>query len=139
MTRISPRKTVPPGYSEARLGFARDYHKAARAMLLIAEPGDSGSPILSLVVSAAIAYVDALTARSLGVVNQQDHAAAVRTLRDALGNRLPIGEESRAKRIMGLKDEVQYGARRATLEDARLRLDDLDAFARWAEAKLSRG
>jgi TPR repeat protein len=139
MTRISPRKAVPPGHSEARLGVARDYHKAARSMLTIAEAGDSGSPILSLVVSAAVAYADALTARSLGAVNQQDHAAAVRALRDALGNGLPAAEENRAKRLLSLKDEVQYGARRATLEDARRRMEDLDAFARWAEAELSRG
>ena len=137
MTRNPPRKPVPAGHSDARLGVARDYHKAARSLLAVADPGDNGSPVISQIVLAVIAYVDALTARSNGTVSQQDHAAAVKALRDALGNRLPKAQETRVRTILGLKDEVQYDGRRSTLEDARKRLEELQAFATWAETELS--
>jgi len=48
-----------------------------------------------------MAYPDALTATFAKKVNQQDHSALVKTLREALGNRLPKSQETRLSRILG--------------------------------------
>jgi len=37
---------------------------------------------------------------------------------------------------LGLKDEVQYGARASTVEEASRLLADLEAFALWADDHL---
>ena len=42
---------------------------------MLAEPGANANPIMVQIVTAAIAYADALTARFGGRVNQRDHAA----------------------------------------------------------------
>lgn len=84
-------------------------------------------------VSAAIGYADAITARLKGVVNKQDHQAAARLLREALGNTLPDRQETFYRRLLGRKDEVNYGARSTTLDEAQRLLESLDDFAAWAE------
>jgi hypothetical protein len=93
---------------------------------------------MSQIVTAAIAFTGALTAKYTRDVNQQDHAAAAKALRAALGNRLPKSQENRLARILGAKDEVQYGTRLKTKADAEKMLAELDEFARWAEAELKR-
>ncbi len=84
--------------------------------------------------------VDALYWQSrLGVAQahleaaQQDHAQAPRLLRDVLGNLLPDGHERRYRRILSFKDEVHYGTRQATRDEAGRLLADLEALARWAQ------
>lgn len=94
------------------------------------------NPAISLIVLAAIAYGDALTARRASVVNQQDHAAAPRLLRDVLGSALPSAQENRYRRMLGHKDAAQYGIRHASQEQARKLLDDLTDFALWVEDQL---
>jgi hypothetical protein len=84
-------------------------------------------------VLSAIAFGDSLTARRAQVVNQQDHAQALRLLRDVLGNLMPDGQERRYRRILSFKDEAHYGARQASREEAGRLLADLEAFARWAQ------
>ena len=87
-------------------------------------------------VTAAIAYGDAITARAKAVVNKQDHLGAPRLLREALGNRLPEKQEKFFRKLLGRKDEVNYGARSTTLDEAQRLLDELDQFAAWAEGHL---
>lgn len=101
--------------------------------MLLAEPGQNCNPIISQIVLAAIAYGDSLTAKRAHVVNQQDHAAAPRLLREVLQDTLPEAQERRYRRILGFKDEVQYGAKAARLEEATRLLADLESFAQWAE------
>jgi hypothetical protein len=137
MTRTGSSKTVDSTFGEGRLRIARAYLKAARDELMLAESNDIGNPIMSHIVTAAIAFADALTARH-GRVNRQDHAAAVKTLRDALGNRLPAAQEKRFRRILAEKDEVQYGARLKSRSEAEQMLRELDEFAAWAESELER-
>ena len=55
MTRKSPRKTVDALYWQGRLQVARSYLDAAQQAMLLAEPGQSGNPIISQLVLAAIA------------------------------------------------------------------------------------
>lgn len=50
-----------------------------------------------------------------------------------LGNRLPDRQEKFFRKLLGRKDEVNYGARSTTLEEAQRLLAELDEFAAWAE------
>lgn len=138
MTRKGPAKSVGPGFAEGPLQLARAYLKAARVELAVADAGDLGNPAMSQIVNAAIAFTDALTARYAGKANRQDHGAAIRSLRDALGNRLPAAQETRLRRILGEKDDVQYGARLKTDDEARRLLLLLEEFAAWAELEMRR-
>ena len=138
MTRKGTAKAVDRMFAEGRLRMARAYLKAAQTEMTVAEPEDVGNPAMSQIVNAAIAFTDALTARYAGRANQQDHAAAVKTLRDALGKRLPNAQETNLRRILHEKDDVQYGARTRSQDDAKALLSRLEDFATWAEAELVR-
>jgi len=138
MTRKGRTKRIPPSFAEGRLRLARAYLKAARTEAAVADAGDIGNPIMSQIVNAAIAFTDALTAKYAGRTNQQDHSAAVKALRDALGNRLPAAQETRLRRILGEKDEVQYGTRAKTSAEAERLLAHLEEFVAWAEEELRR-
>ena len=91
---------------------------------------------ITLMVGAAIGYADALTGKLRGVVNHQDHAAAPRLLRETLGNALPERHAKFFRRLLGRKDEVNYGARSTTLAEADRILGELNEFAAWAEGRL---
>ena len=137
MTRLSTRKTVPDSHWNGRLREAKDYLDAARRLIEASSDSDNGNPILSLITTAAIGFGDALTACRAGVVNQQDHAAATKLLRDVLRSSLPDEQERNFVRLLGKKDEIQYGIRATPMPVARLRLEDLESFAQWANEILS--
>jgi len=50
-----------------------------------------------------------------------------------LGATLPTAQENRYRRLLGHKDESQYGARSASLIHAQRLLDELQEFALWVE------
>jgi hypothetical protein len=133
MTRTGPSKNVGVGYAAGRLENARAYLQAARDAIALAHATSNTNPIKSQIVNAAIAYADALTARRQSIINQRDHRAAVKLLRDALGRELPDSQEKRLRRIVEHKDEVQYGATRGHMADAQKMMGDLEKFAEWAE------
>lgn len=132
MTGKGPRKAVEGGHAPARLLQAREFHECARSLVTLAQ-SKSYNPAVKLMVTAAIAYSDAITAKARGIVNQQDHKGAPRLLREVMGNRLPDKQEKFFRKLLGRKDEVQYGARSTPLEEARHLLAELDDFAAWAE------
>jgi hypothetical protein len=136
MTGKSPRKKVDVLYWQGRLRVAQAYLEAAQQAHLLAEVGQNCNPVISQIVLAAIAFGDSLTAKRAQVINQQDHAQASRLLRDVLGNLLPDGQERRYRRILSFKDEVQYGTRQATRDEAGRLLADLEELARWAQELL---
>lgn len=136
MTRNSPRKTVAPLYWQGRRTQARAYLEAAQQAATLAQPGQNANPVISQIVLSAIAYGDCLTAKRANVINQQDHAAAPKLLRDVLREALPVAQEKRYRRILATKDESQYGARSAPLDYAQRLLAELEEFARWAEDQL---
>jgi hypothetical protein len=136
MTGKSPRKKVDALYGQGRLRVAQAYLEAAQQAHLLAEVGQDCNPVISQIVLSAIAFGDSLTAKRAQVVNQQDHAQAPRLLRDVLGNLLPDDQERRYRRILSFKDEVQYGTRQATRDEAGRLLADLEEFARWAQELL---
>ncbi len=133
MTRQGSRKAVSADHWRDRLGIARNYRQAAQDALDLADPGQNCGPAVSNAVLAAIAFADAITARKSLVVNQLDHAFAPRLLRDVLGNALPDIQEQRFRRLLGKKDEAQYGVRRFDHESTQRLLVELDRFAEWAE------
>jgi hypothetical protein len=114
------------------------FRTAAHDASDLANPGDNANPVVSHIVTAAIAYADALTGKFGGRVNQKDHAAARKALRDALGNRLPQSQARRFAKILDEKDAAQYGARSGRLTHARGLLGELDAFAEWVESEMAR-
>jgi hypothetical protein len=138
VTRTGSAKPASDSFGESRRTIAKAYLKAAQDEAAFADVDDIGNPIISQIVHAAIAYTDALTAKFAGRANQQDHGAAVKNLRDALGNRLPRAQENRLRRILSEKDVAQYGARLKTKADAERLLAQLVEFAKWAEAELGR-
>ena len=125
-------------FADNRLRLARSYADAARNEAALIEPGDIANPAMSQTVLAAIACADARCARHGGYVNQQDHAAAVQVLRDALGNRLPGSQATRLSRILAEKDAVQHGVRLKSRDDAAQLLGLLEDFTAWAERELAR-
>jgi hypothetical protein len=138
MIRKGPSKAVGKDFSTGRLRIARAYLKAAQDEAALAGESDLGNPIISQIVIAAIAYTDALTAEFGARINQQDHAAAVKSLREALGNRLPPSQATQLRRILGEKDAAQYGIRIKGKAEAEQLLRQLEDFAHWAEAELRR-
>jgi len=136
VTRTGAKKEVDENFWAGRLNMARDYRVAAEEALTLAEPGQAMNPAISNIVLAAIAYNDALTAKRAGVVNQQDHGAAAKLLRAVMGSALPNAQLTRLNRILGQKDEVQYGTRSASLDRAKALFDDLSEFGNWVEAQL---
>jgi hypothetical protein len=138
VTRKGPSRPVEKGYGRGRLEVARAFLKAAQDEATLADDTAVGNPIVSQVVNAAIAYADTITGALSGRVNQQDHAAAVKALRDALGQRLPEIQARRLRRILAEKDAAQYGARLMRKKEAMRLLADLEEFARWAETEIVR-
>jgi len=132
MTSQGPRKPVDAAYSPARLLQAREFHESARSLVALGR-SKSYNGAITLMVAAAVAYGDALTASAKGIVNQRDHQSAPKLLREVLGQRLPAKQEKFFRRLLGRKDEVNYSARSTTLAEAERLLAELDEFAAWAE------
>lgn len=135
MTNRGPRKVVDAAHSSGRLLQAREFHESARNLVTIGQ-SNSYNGAITLMITAAIAYGDAMTAKAKRVVNKQDHQSASKLLREALGNRLPDRQERFFRKLLGRKDEVSYGARSTTLDEAQRLLAELDDFAAWAEGML---
>ncbi len=133
MTRTGSGKKVDREFARGRLENARSYLEAAQQAIELADEKDNANPAMSQIVNAAIAYADALTALKMSIKNQKDHRAVVKMLRDAFGNELPNVQENHLSRILSIKDEVQYGAKRGRIAEARTLLGHLKKFAEWAE------
>lgn len=135
MTNQGPRRKATDGEWSGRLAQAREFHDSARSLVTLAA-SKSYNGAITLRVAAAIGYADAIAAKLKGVVNKQSHEAAPRLLREVLGNALPAKHEKFYRRLLGRKDEVNYGARSTAHEEAERLLAELDEFAAWAEGVL---
>lgn len=138
MTRSGSTKAVDASHGSNRLIIARAFLESAQNQVTIAQSGTLGNPIAATIVNAAIAYTDALTATFGNKINQQDHSAVVKTLRQVMGNRLPEAQETRLSRILGTKDLAQYGGRFMLLAEAQSLLSQLEEYATWAESEMVR-
>jgi hypothetical protein len=140
MTRKGPSRPVDATFAFGRLRKALAYHEVARLAFAYLDRVRDADAVASNAVLAAIAYTDAITAACGGRVNQKDHIASVSLLRDTLGKALPEAQERRLIRLLGRKDEIQYGARTGRMEDASQVITNLDEFSEWAKTVLlSRG
>ena len=135
MTNQGPRRIAADGVWTGRRTQAREFHESARSLVTLAQ-SRSYNGAITLMVSASIGYADAITAMRKGVVNQQDHQAAPRLLREVPGNALPDSHDKFFRRLLGRKDEVNYGARSTSLDEAARLLAELDDYAAWAEGVL---
>lgn len=135
MTNQGPRRAVEHGYWTGRLMAAREFQFSATSLIEL-EGTSSYNGAVTLIINAAIAYADALTAKRKGVVNKQDHQTAPRLLREVCGNELPDKHEKFFKKLLARKDEVSYGARSTPLDEARRLLQELADFGAWAEGEL---
>ncbi len=136
MVRSRPGKKTDAAYVSARLAVARAYLKDARNSNEWADLGDLGNPSIATSITCAIAYADAITAKYRGEINQGDHAAVIKLLRAALGNAFPKHQEANLRTLLEQKDEVQYGVRTKSRDDAAQALVKLEDFAAWAETQL---
>lgn len=109
MTSQGPRRRAAEGEWAGRLMQSREFHESARSLVTLAG-SQSYNGTITLLVTAAIGYADAITAKRKGVVNKQDHQSSPRLLREVLGNSLPDKHEKFFRRLLGRKDEVNYGA-----------------------------
>ncbi len=113
--------------------------KAARNAMDVADPSDDLRLAVQGAILSVIAYADALTIRTAGIKNAEEHRRLVETLRHALGNRIPAGELSRVRTLLAMKDESAYGVRVYSHAAARDALRKVMAFAQWVEIELTRG
>jgi hypothetical protein len=136
MARQGPSRAVDERFWEGRLVNARAFLDAARRLDALAVDGENANPLVSLVVLAAIAYGDTVTAKARHEVNRHDHQALAAAVRAAVGNRAPAAELRRLSRILAEKDAAEYSARHGNLGPARRLLEELEAFAGWVEQVL---
>ncbi len=137
MVRAGPTKTVGGDEWRGRLSNAKAFRRAAENLLELWEEGDTGNPVVVLIVLAAIGYGDALSARFDGKVNQTNHAALPTTIKAAMGNQADTQQLSRLKKILDEKDTASYGARIGRMDEARELHVQLQRFAAWVESVLS--
>jgi hypothetical protein len=135
--RIGAARNAHSGEWRGRLENARAFHAAAQQLLQTNPPSESGNPVIVLIVHAAIAYGDALTAFGGTKINQKDHAQLPKLVATALGPRSDAEQPKRLARILGEKDAASYGARVGRMEHATNLFEQLDRFARWAEDLLA--
>ncbi len=136
MNRRTARKSVDAQHGQARLAKARGYREQAHTLVILMRDGTDGSSAVSLMVSAVIAYADALTAIKAGMVNQQDHARVVDLVRDVMGNAFPRTQENGLRKLLSRKDEAQYGTRAVPVGVARDLFAHLETFGDWVESLL---
>lgn len=136
MTRKPPPKAVPAEHGSGRLHNARAFLADARSLLQAKRSGTNANPALSLIALAAVAYTDALTARLAGKVNQKDHLAAIKLLKECLSGGFDASMERRLRRLIDVKHVAEYGARPGRFEDAEEALKDLESYAKWIESEL---
>lgn len=101
------------------------------------EEGQNANPVVVMIVCAAIAYGDALTASLGGRVNQKDHSALPKLVRDALGQNADNAQVKRLEKILEEKDSASYGARTGRIDHARALMEQLDRFGRWVVDQLA--
>lgn len=133
MTTKGSRRKVDAVFGAGRLEAAKAHRALAAQALASLQDGQWGNAVISNIVLSAIGYTDALTANFAGEINQQDHAAAGKTLRNALGNMLPREQENVLRRILDNKDSAHYGAKQYRRSEAQHLMEMLNSFGDWAE------
>jgi len=132
MTRTGSSKFVSRDRAKERLVKAQSFRQVAHLADTHIDDLLDASPVASNAVLAVIAFTDAITIEFQEQVSQDDHAAAVKLLRKCLGKALPNRQESNLEKLLDLKTEMQYGARRSRTDEARRAIALMDEYAEWA-------
>lgn len=138
MLERGPWKQVDRSTWRGRHRDGRSFLQTAEDALALADPGDSGKPIMSNALRSVIAYGDALTIKYGGIKNTRDHKTLPRALRQALGRRAEKKQLRRLRRLLGRKNDIDYHHRDMDLDEARRFLKRARRLARWAEEALMR-
>lgn len=131
MARGGPWKSVHRSAWRGRRRDGENFLQTARDALALADPGDSGKPVMSNALRAVIAYGDALTIKFAGIKNTEDHAALPDTVRRALGDRAESKQLRRLARLLSKKNDIDYHHRDMTLEEARRFVKRFARLTRW--------
>jgi hypothetical protein len=110
MTRVGAAKAVSKEYALGRLRKAIAFRAALETIAAFRDDVGDVDVMVTLAILAAIAFTDAMTAAIDGKTNQQDHEGAPQLLRAVMGNALPDAQHRRLVKLLGQKDQVQYGA-----------------------------
>jgi len=137
MTRKGPTKAATVEESRGRLKQARAFRAAAEEIGAKLAPGANASPMMTLIVTAAIAYGDALTARFGRVMNRDEHAALPKLVRATMGDQADEAMLKHRRAIIAEKTFAEYGDHQVDVESASRFLLKLQRFGEWAETKLA--
>ncbi len=138
MVRRGTWKTVAESEWKGRLDNARAFLQAGRDLLEVSEATSIGNPIITLAIDSAIALGDAVSIKFGRIQNAVDHRGLSKTLKAAIGARLPREQDQRLGRLLSWKDDAHYGHRAASVNEARSVMQHAERFAEWAEAELAR-
>lgn len=136
MARLDSVADATREWGRQRLLLAHQYRDQAKQ--LIDQPNNSsGNPAISLCVSAAIAYVDAVTAVVGLKKSTGEHSMALRLLRDVMRNKLDEKVVRAFNKLITQKSAVQYGVKSFKLDDAAEAHAQVVIIGEWAEAILA--
>jgi hypothetical protein len=137
MVRTGAAKSANKKFAVGRLRKAIAFQAALECIAAFRDDVGDVDVMVTLAILSAIAYTDAMTAAIDGKVNQKDHEAAPQLLRSVLGNALPEAQYKRLVKLLGQKDQVQYGAGIGRGDPAEI-VENLGQFAVFAIETLTR-
>jgi hypothetical protein len=137
MARVGAAKAVSKEFAVGRLRKAIAFQAALETIAAFRDDVGDVDVMVSLAILAAIAFADAMTAAIDGKKNQQDHEAAPQLLRALMGNALPDTQYRRLAKLLGQKDQVQYGAGVGRGNPDEI-VENLNQFAEFAIETLGR-
>ena len=136
---MTPRRTptrAAGGDPRDFLANATRYLDSARDLLELHDGDSRAKPAASAAVHAAIAFGDALTVARLGQANTKDHEQLADLVERAAGRDADNTQISRLRRILGRKNEADYGPRQWRRAEAEELIKDVDRFANWIHSIL---
>jgi hypothetical protein len=132
LARVGSTKAADKTFAIGRLRKARAYQRSLEKICRFADDIGDTDVIYNAAIMSAIAYTDAMTAAIDGRKNQKNHQDAPKLLKDALGNALPSAQYRRLVNLLGMKDQVSYGAGTGHENPADI-VENLARFADFAE------
>ena len=132
MARLDSVADASPEWGRQRLKVGHDYRDQAKQLIDLNDTGNGG-PAISLCVSAAIAYVDAVTAVKGLKKSTGEHSMALKLLRDVLREKLDDDIAKAFGKLLNQKSVVQYGAKSFAFNDAALAHELVVLIGNWAE------
>lgn len=131
---MTPRRTPARASTDDwkdYLANADGYLDSARDLLVLDKGGNRAKAAASAAVHAAIAFGDALTVARLNQTNTNDHAQLPALVKRAAGSSTDESQITRLRRIVGKKNEADYGPRQWRREDVEELIQNVERFGNW--------